>query len=287
MNVLLIPYLKAQNVNALSSPYTIGFPAITGWHGMVHALNRKLGLDRVKFNRIGVVSHKLNVKRTKGPGDFVYSLNGAGYPLNRKGKRPSIVEKAICNITASIVIEYDDCVDDMDLCAEVNNVLLSMRCVGGDILKYAAPKTYLINDEHSYQRLVHRLMPGHCLIEKRDLMLSHLLNGRDVIDSLLDHLVINTSYRMEEGWVSSRYMDGWIVPIPVGYQGISDIVKAADQRDTGVPHRFAESILTLGEFVMPYRIKRIEDMLWSQEYDEEKQLYLCTNQNLARSKSNG
>lgn len=41
-SVLLIPYIKIQNANALSSPYTIGFPAMTAWLGAVHALQRQL-----------------------------------------------------------------------------------------------------------------------------------------------------------------------------------------------------------------------------------------------------
>ncbi|PUZ78445.1 type I-F CRISPR-associated protein Csy2, partial [Acinetobacter baumannii] len=39
---LLIPHLKLHNANAMSSPYTIGFPAMTAWLGAVHALQRKL-----------------------------------------------------------------------------------------------------------------------------------------------------------------------------------------------------------------------------------------------------
>ena len=31
--VLLIPHVKILNANALSSPYTIGFPAMTAWLG--------------------------------------------------------------------------------------------------------------------------------------------------------------------------------------------------------------------------------------------------------------
>ncbi|HNL81302.1 MAG TPA: type I-F CRISPR-associated protein Csy2, partial [Agitococcus sp.] len=37
---LLIPHIKIHNANAMSSPYTIGFPAMTAWLGAVHALQR-------------------------------------------------------------------------------------------------------------------------------------------------------------------------------------------------------------------------------------------------------
>ncbi|WP_228139785.1 type I-F CRISPR-associated protein Csy2, partial [Acinetobacter baumannii] len=43
------------------------------------------------------------------------------------------------------------------------------------------------------------------------------------------------------------------------------------------PHRFAESVLTLGEFVMPYRIEHIDQLLWQYHVDLENNLYLCKN----------
>jgi CRISPR-associated protein Csy2 len=45
--VLLIPQIKIHNANALSSPYTIGFPSISGWLGFMHNLQRKLSIDYV------------------------------------------------------------------------------------------------------------------------------------------------------------------------------------------------------------------------------------------------
>ena len=48
---LLIPRIRIQNANAMSSPYTIGFPAMTAWLGAVHALQRSVqqnGIPRHK-----------------------------------------------------------------------------------------------------------------------------------------------------------------------------------------------------------------------------------------------
>ncbi len=53
--VLLLPHIKVNGANALSSPFTIGFPAMTAWLGAVHALQRKVnaeGLRNVKFERM-------------------------------------------------------------------------------------------------------------------------------------------------------------------------------------------------------------------------------------------
>jgi CRISPR-associated protein Csy2 len=34
-------------------------------------------------------------------------------------------------------------------------------------------------------------------------------------------------------------------------------------------------VVTLGEFVMPYRINDLDDMLWQYHADTEQNLYLC------------
>ncbi len=68
---------------------------------------------------------------------------------------------------------------------------------------------------------------------------------------------------------------GWIVPIATGFHGISELGSAQNQRDPETPHRFAEAVVTLGEFTMPYHLESIEDLLWHYHYDAENNLYLC------------
>ena len=72
---LVVPHIDVQNANALSSPYTIGFPAMTAWLGAVHALQRKLRAGAyVKSGFLGtaVVSHKVDLRTYKGSGDYVF-----------------------------------------------------------------------------------------------------------------------------------------------------------------------------------------------------------------------
>ncbi|MGZ8183775.1 MAG: type I-F CRISPR-associated protein Csy2, partial [Methylobacter sp.] len=80
-------------------------------------------------------------------------------------------------------------------------------------------------------------------------------------------------------WTAKRKTAGWIVPIATGFHGIGALGKAENQRDPDTPHRFAESLVTLGEFVMPYRIKRLNDLLWHSRYDAENNLYLIEQNN--------
>lgn len=102
-------------------------------------------------------------------------------------------------------------------------------------------------------------MLGHVLIERRDLVIQSMQDGKDALDSVLDYLkVTHSSIQDEDGkvtWTSKRKAQGWLVPIAVGFQGISELGHAKNQRDVNTLHRFAESVLTLGEFVMPYRLK--------------------------------
>jgi CRISPR-associated protein Csy2 len=48
-----------------------------------------------------------------------------------------------------------------------------------------------------------------------------------------------------------------------------------NQRDPDTPHRFAESIVTLGEFRMVYKIDQIDKALWSYHTNPDENLYLC------------
>ena len=63
---LIIPHLHINNVNAASSPYTVGFPAMTAWLGMIHALERRIqkrdGLHEVQLPRMTVACHACDLQ---------------------------------------------------------------------------------------------------------------------------------------------------------------------------------------------------------------------------------
>lgn len=283
--VLLIPKIKVQNANALSSPYTIGFPAMTAWMGAVHALERKLKAGQYKkllFKSMAVVCHSIDLQTHKGRGDFVHSIIGTGNPLDKNGDRPSFIEEARCHLTVSIVIECEglELINFDDFTKEVEHQFRgNMKLAGGDVLDLSSVSIPVINDQADLRKLTRQLMPGHCLIERRDLMQQAMDDGQDAIDALLDHLkIFNQCQQDDEGqinWTSHRKEPGWIVPIATGFHGITELGQAQNQRDAETPHRFAESVVTLGQFVMPYRIDDLDSMLWHYHTDQENNLYLC------------
>lgn len=293
--LLLIPHIKMQNANALSSPFTIGFPATTAWLGFVHALQRKLnqqGFNSLNFYATGIISHQCDLQIFRGPGDFVNSIIGTANPLNKEGKRTAFIEEGRCHLEVSLVIAYDS-EDEKELrrfeqdsfIKTLSSLLLTMKIAGGDILEVEEPEIFVLSldDSNESHQILCRLMPGYALLERRDLMKSAMDEGKDAIDALLDFLVVNhqCEKRADESieWKTQRKTSGWIVPIATGFHGISDLAKAKNQRDLETPHRFAESVVTLGEFVMAHRLNSILDMLWVYTYDPENNLYLCQQHN--------
>lgn len=295
---LIIPQIKIHNANALSSPYTIGFPAMTAWLGGIHALQRKLNaaqFDELNFTRAAVACHSIELQTYKGRGDYVYSIIGTGNPLDKNGNRPSFIEEARCHLTVSLAIEYQGVdMDDADaFLAAVKTQLTVLKLAGGDILDFKKPELLKVDGNADLATLTRKLMPSHVLKERRDLMIEAMKNqgdNIDAIDALLDYLTVQHRSEADEAgqteWTAKRKIAGWIVPIATGFHGISDLGKAENQRDPDTPHRFAESLVTLGEFVMPYRIKRLDDLLWHSRYDAKNNLYLI-EQNHRKEKHHG
>ena len=282
--LLLLPHIKVHNANALSSPFTIGFPAMTAWLGAAHALQRKLnkdGFSRLRFTATAVISHECDLQTYKGVGDYVNSIIGTGNPLDKTGSRSAFIEEARCHLDVSLLVELADLDKDDEIAVleRISHHLNSyMKMAGGDIKGFNLPSLLRIEEGNTtdLSRLTRQLMPGYAIIERRDLMLEAMDAGQDAMDALLDHLVVHQScdnHEDEITWSSQRRARGWIVPIATGFHGITTLGQAKNQRDPDTPHRFAESIVTLGEFKMPHRIKSIDEILW--RYTTENDLYIC------------
>lgn len=297
--ILKLPHIKIQNANALSSPYTIGFPAMTAWLGFMHALERKLraasALD-ITLDALAVVSHDCDLQTYRGANDFVSSIVGTGNPLNSDGTRSAFIEEARCHLEVSLLIKYtlnqngdtEALPEHSPILDVIHDLVITMKLAGGDILSLAKPTAHILPSRDAEgkhrQGLLNSLMPGYVLIERRDLMIEAMEAGQDAIDALIDYVAVeNTCVEIGQEnekkalveWRSQRKTSGWIVPIATGYQGISPLAQAKNQRDIETPHRFAESIVTLGEFILVNRANRIDEILWEYAYDESHDLYLC------------
>ena len=284
--LLNISHINVHNANALSSPFTIGFPAMTAWLGATHALQRKLnddGFVDLKFKSTAVISHMVDLQTFKGVGDYVSSIVGTSNPLGKDGNRPAFIEEARCHLDISLLVEYSglDIDDEERFQDRVTHHLNSqMKMAGGDIFGFKKLSLHKVKEGNREQlsSMRRQLMPGFAIVERRELMVESMQDGKDAIESLLDYLVVHNCCEKKDQkviWTNQRKTTGWIVPIAVGFQAISKLAKAKNQRDPNTPHRFAESVVTLGEFIMPYKIESLDEILWHYSVDKEHGLYLC------------
>lgn len=292
---LLISRLKIHNANAMSSQYTIGFPAMMGWLGAVHALQRQLhshGFSRIRLPRVAVSCHNCDVQLYRGPHDYKNSVIGTANPLKKSKKtgnyeRPPFIEEARCHLSVTLLIEiegYDPDTED-ELLEVIHRQLPGLKICGGDIENNVEQMHIQIevideNDKCDQRALRRKLMPGYVVIERKDLMEAAKGNG-DALDQLLSCLCVRHSADPDKDgkikqWIGRRDgSEGWIVPLAVGFNDITGAIKAAYQRDERYEHHFVEPIVTLGEFIMPYRFDSVEAMMWQYRYDRENGLYLC------------
>jgi len=285
--LLLIPHIKVHNANALSSPFTIGFPAMTAFLGASHALQRHLnnhGFTDCRFNATAVVIHECNLQTHRGRNDFVSSIIGTANPLDKSGSRSAFIEEARCHLDVSLVVEYEGVAkeNEKDFIDKITHLLhAKMKLAGGDIIDFSKPACFKVeeNNQADVLALTRRLMPGYAIIERRDLMQVAMDNGMDAMDALLDYLMVHHRSEInnndEVQWHKERRTKGWIIPIASGFQAVSELAVAKNQRDEDIPHCFAESLVTLGEFIMPYKIQSIDEILWHYHVETEHNLYLC------------
>ena len=295
---LVIPNLHVQNANAASSPYIVGFPAMTAWLGMIHALQRRLQqreeLRQVRLPRMGISCHACDMQSFSDRDNYYDYLIGTANPLKKSKKtgefeRPPFVEEARCHLEISLLIEIEGFKESIreNFLQVVCQELPRLKAAGGDIILQAGECeqwqviTVLDDDESAERRIKRLLMPGYVLKERQDLLKPAA--DRDTLDNLLGALQVE--YTAEEptdgkgiSWQRKKVLaDGWLVPIAVGFRDLSGEIKVEGQRSYDYEHHFVEPLVSVGEFVMPYRLESLQEMLWEYVYDAADGLYLCHN----------
>lgn len=260
-HLLVLPRLRVQNANAISSPLTHGFPAMSAFLGLMWALERKARAAGIalEFNAVGVVNHGWQEQVTEG--GFVKSFrltrNPLGIPehkklINKDGEAgvPAIVEDGRIHLDLSLVFavyaeDWDEARRDADVAA-IADLVAGMRIAGGTVVPVEKPwqrryQPWLANfaDEESaaknFRELCVRLLPGSTLVSRDDLLDKRLdalqVENPDAnrLDAWLSLARINWHHDPEANqgkgaWCSDRKKgDGWIVPIPVGYGALGPV----------------------------------------------------------------
>jgi len=316
--LLLLPRLQVQNANAISGPLTWGFPAPTAFTGFVHALERRLR-DRPRddaayleqgLGGVGIVCHRYHpqVSQPAGRRTQVFSLTRnplfAGWK-RFENKPAAIVEEGRAHLEISLVIVVKDLLgrpEGEDWAQAAHEVVQGMRLAGGSVLpartgerhqaRWLELPDHLSDQEHTLHQLRRRLLPGFVLVERDDLLAGRLAELRselptaNALDALLDlcRLTVEPNcpppgQAVEVVW-RARSKPGWLVPLPIGYAGLSELYPpgvVSNTRDHLTPFRFVESLHSLGEWVSPHRLQHLSQLLWHAEADPGQGIYRCRN----------
>ncbi|WP_235041022.1 type I-F CRISPR-associated protein Csy2 [Vreelandella profundi] len=308
-NLLVLPRLRVQNANAISSPMTWGFPAMSAFVGLMHALERKLfsaGIN-VSLSSIGIICHDFDAQTTEG--GYIRGFHLTRNPVDKTGGTAAIVEEGRVHLDITLVFSIETAAAESEhsnMAHQINDIVAGMRIAGGSVVPNRSvpshqqrPQWVVLDDKEEerakqFARLKRRWLPGFALTLRDDYLSGHhqTLQQQNpeasLLDAWLDLSRLNHHCSMEnEGqpnekpaWQVQRPYRGWLVPIPVGYGAISDLFnpgEVANARDEKTRFRFVESLYSIGEWVSPHRMKQPEDLLWYVDNDEEADLYRLNN----------
>ncbi|MCD8520863.1 MAG: type I-F CRISPR-associated protein Csy2 [Saccharospirillaceae bacterium] len=272
---LIIPRLRVQNANAISSPLTHGFPSMTAFLGLMWALERQLkkaGID-LPLNAVGVVCHDHQELVTEE--GFVKSFCLTRNPVDKGGKTAAIVEEGRIHLDISLVFGVSFHSSDFPPAypAKVAEILNTMRIAGGSVhppekpwLQRYQPFAVSCGEPAKLAAFTRKLLPGFTLVARDDLLDQRLTELQKTqpqttrLDAWLSLSRINWHYqpagahtseeaadkaegkakqtaeKTQNEWKNDRTGQGWIVPIPVGYGALGDIHPAGTVANSRDPH---------------------------------------------------
>lgn len=297
--------IRVEHANTISSPITYGFPAITGFLGAVHAMSRRLkqtDLAELSLGGVLIACHDCQplIHQNSAYADFTF--NQTRNPIKRDGKTASIIEEGKCHLTVSLVVEVlitededdDESLDDaqiQQLVSLTKQWIQQQRLAGGSVHGLAKYKPVTFLPPADIDQIKPLIMPAFVLMDAhQDLIeLTEQLQSTHAdataLDALIDvtalHHVPDSDDKGDTQWQvhSAKTGRGWIVPIPVGYQGISDMFEPGaiqNARNPEYSSQYVEAIYSLGRWVFPHRIDNLKSAFWRYHNDTTNSLYLTT-----------
>lgn len=284
---LLFDHVKIHNANAISSPLTYGFPAISGFLGAVHALNRKIESDDpIYLDGVLIACHDCDVQvyRPNNYADYTFRLTRN--PLAKNGDTRSIIEEGRVHLDVSLIVEVkiedretlDDVNDQEKFINQIRQKLYQQRIAGGQVIEIESVGLYSASE--SLDDLTQALLPAFVLVEaQQDLQeITAELQQKDpnatALDALVETAMLHHHPQEKDQWqtTSVKQGRGWLVPIPLGYQAISPLFEAGtveNARSNEHPTQFVECIYGLGKWVFPLRLQdNLSQAFWRYKCSE-------------------
>ena len=193
--LLVLPRLRVQNANAISSPLTWGFPSITAFTGLMTALARRLGPDAgLSFHSVGVVCHGFEAQVTQG--GYTRSFCLTRNPVLQDGSTAAIVEEGRVHLDITLVFEVkltSALLNDAaraECAAQISEWVAGMRIAGGSVMpaltslfgmarRQPRAQLVLLAEEpdlraKQFKRLCRQWLPGFAMVSRDDVLQSRL-----------------------------------------------------------------------------------------------------------------
>lgn len=307
---LLFKKVIIEGANAISSPITYGFPAITGFLGSFHAMSRKLAtiemLSNFSFGGVLLACHDCQPQTYRANKYSNYTFNQTRNPIKKDGKTASIIEEGKCRLVMSFAVEVlgEDTLDNEQqqlLMQQSKQWIQQQRMAGGSVHGIDKILPVQFFDDGDVDLIIPQLLPAFVLMDAQkdfaDIINEVQKNNPNAtaLDALIDVCTIHhipeqkNSDSKESKWQwhtqSHKTGRGWLIPMPIGYQGISELYKAGvmqQVRNPEYPSQYVETIYGLGKWVYPQRLtdlhndNNIANAFWRYDYDNEQPLYLVS-----------
>lgn len=305
---LLFKKVVIEGANAISSPLTYGFPAITGFLGSFHAMSRKVtrfeGLHELSLGGVLLACHECQPQVYRDKKYSNYTFNQTRNPIKKDGKTASIIEEGKCRLVMSFAVEVlgDGRADDETikiLVTQTKQWIQQQRMAGGSVQGIDRFHPVQFIDYDDVDAIAAHLLPAFVLMNAQD-EFAQIIDDVQTsnpkatsLDALIAvcalHHIPETDTKGDTKWkaLSPKTGHGWLVPMPIGYQGISELYDAGVMQHTRNPEyasQYVEAIYGLGKWVYPQRLGGIyseydiADAFWRYHYDPEQSLYLVTQQ---------
>ncbi|OCG47867.1 type I-F CRISPR-associated protein Csy2 [Gilliamella sp. Choc5-1] len=284
---LLFDHVKIHNANAISSPLTYGFPAISGFLGAIHALSRKIESENpIYLDGVLIACHECDVQvyRPNNYADYTFRLTRN--PLAKNGSTRSIIEEGRVHLDVSLLVEVkiedretlDDADEQQAFIQQMKQKLYQQRVAGGQVVDIESVALYSASE--SNKNLINALLPAFVLVEApQDLQdITAELQQQDpnatALDALIETAMLHHHPQEKDHWqtTSVKQGRGWLVPLHLGYQAISPLFSAGKvehARSNEHATQFVECIYGLGKWVFPLRLKEsLSQAFWRYKCSE-------------------
>lgn len=312
-NIGIVGYLLFKKVmidgaNTISSPLTYGFPAITGFLGSFHAMSRKMAddesLSEMSLGGVLLACHDCQLQMYRPNSYNNYTFNQTRNTIKKDGKTASIIEEGKCRLVMSFVVEVlaDTTLTTEQQASAIQNTkqwIQQQRMAGGSVRGLARFEPVQFFDNSDISAVIPQLLPAFVLMDAQN-EFAQIINDvqkddpdATPLDALIEvcalHQIPETQKNGDTKWLttSRKSGHGWLVPMPVGYQGISELYDSGvmqNVRNPEYPSQYVEAVYSLGKWVYPQRLNRIggehdiANVFWRYRYDADDSLYLVTQQ---------